>query len=173
MRKYSEFFKTLHDEQRPTGTLGRGTHYSILRAVVFHDSLGKPLPDARFADFAVIWDEDHDDRIIEAIEKIYFGGLLPHFLMFGERKGGFTAIAADDASDRALLRSRLHEITQHLESGDVWAAEVSDLEDARIISATAEKVYLYVQNLMMLWELGLKMAHYEAATVTQQPLPAR
>ena len=62
MRKYSDFFKTLHDEQAPTGTLGRGTHYSILRAVAFGDSEGKMLGSARFADFAVIWDEDHDDR---------------------------------------------------------------------------------------------------------------
>ena len=38
MTQYSQFFQTLHDELTPTGTLGRGTHYSILRAVVFHDA---------------------------------------------------------------------------------------------------------------------------------------
>src|SRR4051812_20247485 len=74
MQKYSEFFQTLHDEQAPVGYLGRGTHYSILRAVVFSDSLAKPLFDARFLDFAVIWDEDHDARIIEPIQKLYFAG---------------------------------------------------------------------------------------------------
>ena len=73
MHKYSAFFETLHDERTPTGKLGRGTHYSVLRAVVFSDSMGKPLTAAQFADFAIIWDEDHDERVIEPIEKFYWG----------------------------------------------------------------------------------------------------
>jgi hypothetical protein len=92
MQMYSDFFKTLHDETGPTGHLGRGTHYSVLRAVVFHDPMRKPLPEGQFADFAVIWDEDHDTRVMEPIEEIYRRGLLSSFLMFGERKGSFTAI---------------------------------------------------------------------------------
>jgi Bacterial RNA polymerase, alpha chain C terminal domain len=92
MQVYSDFFKTLHDETRPTGYLGRGTHYSVLRAVVFHDPFGKALPEGRFADFAVIWDEDHDARVMEPIQEIYRKGLLSSFMMFGERKGCFTAI---------------------------------------------------------------------------------
>jgi hypothetical protein len=92
MQVYSTFFKTLHDETSPTGHLGRGTHYSVLRAMVFHDSMGRPLPDAHVADFAVIWDEDHDARVIEPIEEIFCRGLLSSFVMFGERKGVFTAI---------------------------------------------------------------------------------
>jgi len=95
MRTYSDFFKTLHDETGPTGYLGRGTHYSVLRAVVFHDHMGKPLAEGQFADFAVIWDEDHDARVMEPIEQIYGRGLLSSFLMFGERQGSFTVILSN------------------------------------------------------------------------------
>ncbi len=95
MRTYSDFFKTIHDETSPTGYLGRGTHYSVLRAVVFHDPMGKQLPEGKFADFAVIWDEDHDTRVMEPVEEIYRRGLLSSFLMFGERKGTFTAILSN------------------------------------------------------------------------------
>jgi hypothetical protein len=95
MQTYSDFFKTLHDETSPTGYLGRGTHYSVLRAVVFHDPMGKPLPEGQFADFAVIWDEDHDTRVMEPIEEIYRRGMLSSFLMFGEHKGSFTAIISN------------------------------------------------------------------------------
>jgi hypothetical protein len=95
MQTYSDFFKTLHDETNPTGYLGRGTHYSVLRAVVFHDPIGTPLPEGDFTDFAVVWDEDHDLRVIEPIEEIYRRGLLSSFLIFGERKGSFTAIQSD------------------------------------------------------------------------------
>jgi Bacterial RNA polymerase, alpha chain C terminal domain len=98
MQTYSDFFKTLHDEQKPTGYLGRGAHYSVLRAVVFHDPLGKPLPQGQFADFAVIWDEDHDVRVMEPIEEIYWRGLLSSFIMFGEHKGCFTAILSNKSS---------------------------------------------------------------------------
>lgn len=91
MHSYSDYFKTLHDETGPTGYLGRGTHYSVLRAMTFHDPIGKSLPTGQFIDFAVIWDEDHDVRVIEPIEEIYRRGLLSSFVMFGERKGAFTA----------------------------------------------------------------------------------
>jgi hypothetical protein len=96
MQAYSHFFKTLHDETSPTGYLGRGTHYSVLRAVVFHDPMGSPLPEGHFTDFAVIWDGDHDTRVMEPIEEIYRRGMLSSFLMFGESKGSFTAILSEE-----------------------------------------------------------------------------
>jgi len=96
MQAYSDFFKTLHDETSRTGYLGRGTHYSVLRAVVFHDTMGRPLSEGQFADFAVIWDEDHDTRVMEPIEEIYRRGLLSSFQMFGEHKGAFTAVLSKE-----------------------------------------------------------------------------
>jgi hypothetical protein len=98
MRTYSDFFRTLHDETGPVGYLGQGTHYSVLRAVVFHDPMGTPLLQGRFADFAVIWDEDHDVRVMEPIEEVYRRGLLSSFLMFGEHKGVFTGILTNRVS---------------------------------------------------------------------------
>jgi hypothetical protein len=77
---------------KPTGYLGQGTHYSVFRAMVFHDPLGRPLPEGQFVHFAVIWDEDHDVRVMQPITEIYRRGLLSSFLMFGERRGFFTAI---------------------------------------------------------------------------------
>ena len=87
MHTYSPFFQTLHDEVYPLGSfLGRNTHYSILRATVFHDEHGRPLADgAQFADFAVIWDGSHDERVIQPIERLYRSGDLSSFIMFGAR----------------------------------------------------------------------------------------
>lgn len=167
MQSYSDFFKTLHDEQNPTGYLGRGTHYSVLRAVTFHDARGKPLQTGQFTDFAVIWDEDHDTRVIEPIEEIYRRGWLSSFLMFGERKGFFTAILSGNARTRlppipgvedahiAILKKEINAICQSLE--DTWPAEVVDrlaAGSSPIIGDEAEKVTLYLKNLEMLWQLG-------------------
>ena len=77
MRKYSEFFQTLHDEVPPYRNFGRGTHYSVLRAVVFGDSEGNLLGNARFQDFAVVWDEDHDERVIEPLRDAEIEPVIP------------------------------------------------------------------------------------------------
>jgi hypothetical protein len=98
MQRYSDFFRTIHDETSPAGYLGRGTHYSVLRTVVFHDPVGKPLPEGQFANFAVVWDRDHDVRVIEPILEIYRRGLLSSFVAFGEHKGLFTAILSNKLS---------------------------------------------------------------------------
>ena len=166
MQKYSDFFQTLHDERAPTGYLGRGTHYSVLRAVVFHDALGNPLPESKYLDFAVIWDEDHDDRVIGPIEKLYRLGLLPSFVMFGERKGCFTAILSADVRNEArvtLLDEKVREVTADVD-GDHWPSEIGSLEnrDHAIISDSEDKVQLYLKNLMMLWKLGLKSAQEQS-----------
>jgi hypothetical protein len=47
MQKYSAFFETLHDETSPTGA-----YCSVLRAVVFHDPMGTPMPKGQNLDFA-------------------------------------------------------------------------------------------------------------------------
>src|SRR3984893_19514823 len=73
---YSPFFKTLHDETHPVGHFGRGTHYSVLQVPIWQDQWLNPLPLGSLLDFAVIWDEDHDERVIEVIENNYISGRL-------------------------------------------------------------------------------------------------
>jgi Bacterial RNA polymerase, alpha chain C terminal domain len=137
MQTYSDFFKTLHDETSPTGFLGRGTHYSVLRAVVFHDLMGKPLTKGQFADFAVIWDEDHDIRVMDPIEEIYRRGLLLSFLIFGERKGTFTAILADEFQ------------FLDLEINPAFLKRVEDLElSSRSINSLRTENIVYIGDLV-------------------------
>ncbi len=158
MRTYSDFFKTLYDETKPTGHLFK-FHFSVLRAVVFHDQNGKPLSEGQFADFAVIWDEDRDERVIEPIEEIYRRGLLSSFLMFGEKEAGFTAVLSDkvhlptpaETNERiAFLRTEVSAICDSLD--DAWCSQVVDrLDDAWY---DADKTCL--KNMKMHWKLGTK-----------------
>lgn len=170
MRTYSPFFQTLYDEQEPVGHLGRGTHYSVLRAIVFHDNLGKPLPethykgpDAKFHDFAVIWDEDHDIRVIEAIQKMYAAGVLPFFSIIGERKAMLTALAASESD---MLRSyaslQVEQICSNIYN-DYWTTEVGVFtRPSGIISANPQDEVLYLANINMLWQLGSKPITYSS-----------
>lgn len=161
MRLYSPFFQTLHDESGPTGYLGRGTHCSVLRATVFHDAEGKPLPEALVHDFAIIWDEDHDERVMPVVEAVYRAGMLPALAFIGERKGMLSAITAGriSASRLAQLRQVVSRITDAGLNGDPWSAEVSaEAEESGIINGNTEQVLVYLANLRMLWALGSKPA---------------
>lgn len=121
----------------------------------------------------MIWDQDHDPRVIEAIEKIYLAGLLPRFVIFGERKGVFTAIITGkfmDESQQSWLSEKVHAVTCNLDN-DSWPGLAVELENAdnKIISDKPHKVLLYLENLIMLWELGLKSA-YQPRVISEPEL---
>jgi hypothetical protein len=165
METYSHFFQTLHDEQSPAGYLGRGTHASILRAVVFHDPRCEPLKVGHFADFAVIWDEDHDRRVIQAIERIYQLGFLGSFGIIGERKGILYALVNGPVQglQRPYLERQLHAVAQGMD--DPWSSSLdfSEYNPNRIIDDDYRKVGLYLDNLKMLWNLGVKKINGSSA----------
>lgn len=163
MQTYSNFFQTLHDEAKPTGYLGRGTHYSILRAITWHGPDRKILKKAHYLDFAVIWDEDHDIRVINAIELIYKRGWLSSAIIVGERKAGFTFLMPEElyesTSDSELqkFQSELDALMQSLED-DPWNGYIATIstETNHIINDRFESVSLYLKNIEMLWQLGVK-----------------
>jgi hypothetical protein len=163
MNNYSDFFRTLHDETKPTGSLGRGTHYSVLRAVVWHDPDQQPLSEAHFLDFALIWDEDHDTRVIDAVELLYKRAWLPSAIIVGERKASLTFLMPEDLytstpePKRLEFEQRIDSLMQSFED-DPWNGSLRsiDSDERNIINDTPEKVRLYLKNIDMLWQLGVK-----------------
>ena len=158
MNKHSHFFQTIYNQDTPVGHLGRGTHYSVLRAVIFTDLNQKLLDEAFFHDFAIIWDEDHDERIIKVVEQLYFKGLLPSFTIIGERKGMLTIISNDHTTISTQRFQR--EVSIATESiQDCWSVENGTITNPEsIISDAPDKVSLYLRGIDMLWNLGKKPA---------------
>jgi len=154
--KYLSYFNTIYNEPEPIGNLGRGTHYSILRAVVFQDESGGILERAVFHDFAIVWDEDHDTRILSVIEELYFMGLLGIVKIVGERKGCVTILYGENCSSSQLDRLKKVSIQDivYEKVGDHWSTVISSWRDPKdIINDDKEKVRLYINNIMMLWGL--------------------
>lgn len=163
---YSPFFQTLYDETHPVGRFGRGTHYSVLRAPIWQGALLNPLHEGAFLDFAVIWDEDHDDRVVGVIEDLYFSALLSPVRFIGERKGTLSVLldeknVAWGAENFARYRKRVDDISRH--QCDPWPALVEvaytgapSFKQPSIIHAQHECVTVYLKNIDMLWELGIK-----------------
>lgn len=169
---YSTLFSCLHDEPRPFGNLGRGTHYSIFRSVEWLDVERQPLARPQIHDFAVIWDEDHDRRVIEVIEKIYMAGLLSPIQFIGERKGMLKVLVAAKFGV-GHIGPEIDRYVRQLEDlseaqGDTWPVEIgtfdrNDTSDRGhqtdlpgIIDDKDEAVFTYLKNIDYLWRLGTK-----------------
>lgn len=101
----------------------------------------------------MVWDEDHDDGIIQVIERLYRACMLPGFMMFGERKGTLTAVMSEEY--RAPVSIKLGEIAWS-PNDDAWIPVMCGINDSdlRIIDAPTENVRLYLRNIQMLWQLG-------------------
>lgn len=193
---YSSLFSCLYDEPEPIGHLGRGAHYSIFRSVEWIDIIRAPLATAQIHDFAVIWDEDHDQRVIPVIEQIYLAGLLSPVPFIGERKGILTVIVAARfyfAHGQAVLEAYIQQLTNialNSAHGDSWSCEVGmfdrspgsphQTEVLGLIAANEHRVITYLRNIDSLWSLGTKdfTPRYEQcypgmplAPVPPQPTP--
>lgn len=169
---YSTYFSCLHDEPKAYGALGRGTHYSVFRCTEWFDVCRRPTAQAEVHDFAVIWDEDHDTRVIEAVERIYLAGLLSPVQFIGERKGSLTVIVAArfwsyNEAEFNTYKERVQALIQPMD--DYWPLEIGifDRSGARhtnwhqndplgIINDQTHKVNVYLSNIDALWNLGTK-----------------
>ena len=160
MKNYSPLFHTLHDEQSPVGTLGRGTHCSVFSTTQWVDLYQKPLKWPCIQKFAVVWDEDHDERVIEVIERAYMSRMFAPVLFAGEKKGVLTVVV-DDRFPSIMEHDVSYEMAwSDICSdvyGDSWTFDkirtISTATD--IISADFGKVFTYLTNIDNLWSLGL------------------
>ena len=167
--QYSKLISCIYDEPAPIGNLGRGTHYSVFRCAEWFDVTRQPLVSAQVHDFAVIWDEDHDIRVIDAVERIYMKGLLSPVQFIGERKGFLNVIVAArfffSGAETSIedYGRQIEAISQELD--DPWPAEVGMFDRqigshqnsfGGLISAEDSRVEVYLRNIDSLWKLGTR-----------------
>jgi hypothetical protein len=144
---------------------------------IWQDQWLNPLPRGSLLDFAVIWDEDHDERVIQVIEDLYFCGLLAPVRFVGERKGSLSVLIDErtvQAWDHAALkgyREAVNDVGQGLE--DPWPTTVDTVSGSKhsIIHASKEDVTLYLRNIHMLWFLGAKTNPALMRYARKIPLP--
>ncbi|MEE9985541.1 hypothetical protein [Agrobacterium pusense] len=185
MRSYSQIFSCLYDEPGPVGHLGRGTHYSVFRVPEWRDVTLKPLSIAQIHDFAVIWDEDHDERVIAVAERLYVNGLFAPIQFIGERKGTLTIIVAARfrwSGSEADWKDWCDQVSRLCSDvlGDTWFVDFGEFDKSLgspqqtrpegIISDHEHKVIIYLRNIDSLWNLGT-WAFNDRALTQAQPFP--
>lgn len=168
---YSNFFHCIHDEPEERGVIGRGCHYSVFRVAEFFDVTGNRVDHALVHDFGVVWDEDHDTRVIEAIERIFLAGLLFPVQFIGERKGMLTLILdskflhSNNNNDLKIYKGKIDAISSG-QLSDSWPAEFGVFDKtarngsphqtdyAGLIADSEQKVDIYLRNIDNLWRIG-------------------
>lgn len=170
-RTYSHLFSCLYDQPEPIGRLGRGVHYSVFRSTQWRAIDGDHLTAPRVHDFAVIWDEDHDERVIRVAERLHMAGLLWPVVFIGERKGVVTLLldymgGPDVFVDESVWLDKIRTVASHADETDDWQVEIGMYQrlvvieegartDAkRIIPEDEARVVPYLQAIDVLWLLG-------------------
>ncbi|WP_221800456.1 hypothetical protein [Oceanobacter mangrovi] len=170
---YSPYFSTLHDEQAPVGNIGRGCHYSVLQCAEWFDVMNQPVKEAQLHRFGIIWDEDHDERIILVIERMYLEGLLAPVQFIGERKAFLTVIVAAkffygwQPEEIEAYKTKIEKIASNVD-WDHWQVDLgyfdrtdplnvgyyAQTELEGIIADQEYNVQTYLRNIDNLWSLG-------------------
>lgn len=180
------FFKTLHQETKPVGSFAHGAHYSVMRAPIWQDKWLNPMPNGAMLDFAIIWDEDHDERVLTLIEELYFAGLMAPVRFIGERKGSLSVLI-DAETERVWKPAALKHYRDAINrisnaQCDPWPAQVicvanhldsHGLLDPLIIHEDRRKVATYLRYIDLLWNVGIKPHQLQVVIEEDEPEPQK
>lgn len=178
-RVYSHLFSCLFDQPEPVGRLGRGVHHSIFRSTQWRAIDGDQLTAPRIHDFAVIWDEDHDERVVRVAERLHMAGLLWPVVFIGERKGVVTLLldymgGPELWQDETVWLDRMRKVASHADDTDDWGVDIgmyqrmvvfeegARTDPKRIIAEDPARVIPYLQAIDVLWLLGDREDAYGA-----------
>ncbi len=177
MRHYSYLFSCLYDQPAPVGRLGRGVHYSVFRSTQWRAINADHLTAPRIHDFAIIWDEDHDERVIRVAERLHMEGLLWPVVFMGERKGEVTLLldyfgGPEVFAGNAGWIDKIRKVAACADETDHWHVEIgmyqrlfdieagSQTDPKRIIPEESERVVPFLQAIDVLWQIGYREDAY-------------
>lgn len=169
VQPYSSFFQCLYDHPDMPGDRYYGA-YSVFRAIDARDVDQRPTPLPRIHDFAIIWDRDHDTRIIPVIEEMLMAGVLPGVQFLGEHKGFLTIILAARTYwniDVEAYAKRVEALTAA--AGDFWSVKVGMYDHGKgnlrhghqcdfqeLIGLSEEEEHAFLFTIDNMWQLGTK-----------------
>lgn len=157
---YHTAFTCIHDETKANNEKLDGLHHSVFRYT-------QPDWSAATHTFTVIWDEDHDIRVFEAIDYLHRNDLLPPITAISEKEGSLTIYIPEDIA-KQVSAQQLHRYLNEVEQagsyvkGDWWSVYIclysADFMRALDSAGThnGETYDLeYVRKINVTWHLGM------------------
>jgi len=131
-------------------------------------------------DFVVIWDDDHDTRIIAVVEEMLMAGILPGVQFISEHKGTLSIILASPTywgPDVEEFKAHVSRLTAA--AGDYWTVEVGMIDttpgNLKVLnqcdfleilgSGDAETAFFFL--ISAAWNLGTKK--YQSIDIPPPP----
>jgi hypothetical protein len=168
VRQYSDRITCIYDEQESLTNLGHGTHYSIFTSSNYHWSKTKSINEYVTHIFAIIWDADHDIRIIKTIEQLHDANLLWPISFIGEHSNWVTVlygsktmgavepdnnyeIEISDIIERNEYSEWMYNYNFYQNPGDRPADQLFRTD---IVRDCTWRSGAYIQGIDALWQLG-------------------
>lgn len=145
MKTYSLIFSTIAEPEISYGDI------TILRSLLWYANY--PM----FYDFAIIWDEDHDERIIWIAEQLWLRGLLEHIVALGEHKAVLTIIVKEKQSDE--FEKSVIKVASKLPDNDAFSVNIEILGDDE---NDGDYTHDLAIGANLLWRLGKKPCKFRS-----------
>lgn len=170
---YSNIIACVYDEPEGLGNL-YGYHYSVFRTVVLVNEAGNVLPRNQLHHCAVIWDDDHDTRIISVVEQLYIANLLRTIAFIGEHKGEVNVLFAPvfamrfTPQQQEAYRREITKIIANPFHGDSWTTQFGQFIPAKQANSACTTVTAnllgmessiedaYLNHIHNMWRLGVR-----------------
>jgi hypothetical protein len=176
---YSTLITCLHDEDRHGASCLPA--YSVFRAIDSRDVTRKPTERPRVHDFVVIWDDDHDTRIIAVIEEMLMAGILPGVQFISEHKGTLSIILAAPTYTEGVEEFKTIVSKLSAAAGDFWVVKVGMIDthsgnmrdryqcEFLEILGNSDADIAFFFLIDKAWQLGTKV--YPSIDIPQPPPP--
>ena len=124
-------------------------HYSVYQVVEWLDLGGNLTAPAKLKNFTIIWDYDHDERILDVVDSLYLNGLLHPVLFAGESEGVLRLVLDSNCHTPSDYQELvLHTTEKALEpSYDVWTLDVEWFDDS-------ENNEPFLRDIYRRWRIG-------------------
>jgi hypothetical protein len=156
LENYNKNFVTVYDSEI-TYIGKRHTSYSIVR---YLDPRKSHIGEMH--DLAIIWDEDHDERVYECIGLLHAQNLLAPALFIGERKASVSILLDDKLTEQypsipcAYYNQSNGDVDFEAIDGDNFYQAVYDWNVGVGIIQDDKKIVLdYLSEIKARWNLGV------------------
>lgn len=171
---HPSLFSCLHEEPAHSNSLDREVHHSVFRAALGLKLNGVRKNKIYVQDFAVLWDEDHDKRVILVAEALLVENMFSHVLFIGEREGSLSLVLNTDTIgenfDEDRYIKRVEDVCCKSNGGDYWPCELYGMSRvSSILTETytesniggllndgEESTLAYLRSIDAVWRLGVK-----------------
>ena len=128
----------------------RNQDFTVYRVPVWNDQRCERSDHGMSHDFAIVWDEDRDQRVFQVVDKLYWKGLLSGVYALGESEGVLSLVTEPGKPTPDRIQRQLGDTVELV--GDVWSVQVGPMDDP-----ATEAPIDYISAIHQLFQLGPKI----------------